>query len=65
VPGYQANANNQNLTFENGRRVYLVGNYDTVETIADAYNMSADRLRFINNLSTSDFVRPNQKLYLE
>jgi LysM repeat protein len=65
VPGYQANANNQNLTFENGRRVYLVGNYDTVETIADAYNMSADRLRLINNLSTSDFVRPNQKLYLE
>lgn len=65
VPGYQANANNQNLTFENGRRIYLVGNYDTIETIADAYNMSADRLRVINNLSTSDFVKPNQKLYLE
>lgn len=65
VPGYQANVSNQNLTVENGRRVYLVGNYDTVETIADAYNMSADRLRLINNLSTSDFVRPNQKLYLE
>lgn len=65
VPGYQANASNQNLTFENGRRVYLVGTYDTIETIADANNMSADRLRLINNLSISDFVRPNQKLYLE
>jgi hypothetical protein len=65
VPGNQTNANNQNPTFENGRRVYLVGNYDTIETIADAYNMSADRLRLINNLSASDFVRPNQKLYLE
>lgn len=65
VPGYQANPSNQNIYMENGRRVYLVGNYDTLETIADANNISVDRLRLINNLRTSDFVIPNQKLYLE
>lgn len=54
-----------NLIYENGRRVYIVGISDTLETIADQYQIPAERLRFLNNMGTYDIVRANQRLLLE
>lgn len=53
------------LIYENGRRVHLVGSNDTLETIADQYQLSADRLRALNKMGAFDVVWPNQKLQLE
>ncbi|WP_373548605.1 LysM peptidoglycan-binding domain-containing protein [Haliscomenobacter sp.] len=53
------------LIYENGRRVHLVGTNDTLETIADQYQVSADRLRTLNKMGAFDVVWPNQKLQLE
>lgn len=53
------------LIYENGRRVHLVGSYDTLETIADQYQVSAERLRYLNKMGAYDVVRPTQKLLLE
>ncbi len=53
------------LVYENGRRVHLVGSNDTLETIADQYQVSAERLRAINKMGAYDFVYPNQKILLE
>ena len=53
------------LIYENGRRVHLVGTNDTLETIADQYQVSADRLRAINRMGAYDFVYPNQKILLD
>lgn len=53
------------MIYENGKRVHVVGNNDTLETIADQYQVSADRLRVLNKMGAYDIVRPNQKLLLE
>jgi LysM repeat protein len=53
------------LIYENGRRVHLVGSNDTLETIADQYQVSAERLRAINKMGLYDFVYPNQKILLD
>lgn len=53
------------LIYENGRRVHLVGSNDTLETIADQYQVSAERLRYLNKMGAYDVVRPSQKLLLE
>lgn len=65
--------NNQNtnigapgaLIYEYGRRVHVVGSNDTLETIADQYKVSAERLRALNKMGAYDVVWPNQKLQLE
>jgi LysM repeat protein len=53
------------LIYENGRRVYVVGSNDTLETIADQYQVSAERLRYLNKMGAYDVVRPTQKVLLE
>ncbi|MDX2066855.1 MAG: LysM peptidoglycan-binding domain-containing protein [Haliscomenobacter sp.] len=53
------------LIYENGRRVHVVGSNDTLETIADQYQVSAERLRYLNKMGAFDVVRPTQKLLLE
>lgn len=53
------------LIYENGRRVHLVGSNDTLETIADQYQITPERLRSINKMGLYDFVYPNQKILLE
>lgn len=53
------------LIYENGRRVHVVGSNDTLETIADQYQVSAERLRTLNKMGAYDVVWPNQKLQLE
>lgn len=53
------------MIYENGKRVHVVGSNDTLETIADQYQVSAERLRALNKMGAYDVVRPNQKLLLE
>ena len=53
------------LIYENGRRVHVVGSNDTLETIADQYQVTAERLRYLNKMGAYDVVRPTQKLLLE
>lgn len=53
------------MIYENGKRVHVVGTNDTLETIADQYQVSAERLRILNKMGAYDVVWPNQKLILE
>lgn len=53
------------MIYENGKRVHVVGTNDTLETVADQYQVSAERLRILNKMGAYDVVWPNQKLILE
>lgn len=41
---------------------HQVQNGDTIESIAKQYNVSVDSLRYVNNLSSQDTVKPGQNL---
>lgn len=56
---------NSSLIIENGRRAHVVKTDDTLETIADFYQLLPERLRTLNNMGAYDIVWPNQKIFLE
>lgn len=56
---------NSSLIVENGRRAHVVKTDDTLETIADFYQLPPERLRALNNMGAYDIVWPNQKIFLE